>query len=456
MKKLEYLIVFVYSAVLFFQCGPRIVDNAQRGGSGTETVGIVGFAVDTNENPVAGATVKLRRADYLDTVSAALQKKGIYSAEATTDEQGKFSIGLVDTGAYTIEINDGKFHGALLRCTVGKTDSPMTLPQARLRPTGSLFGIIPPVPQTDSLTFSIFVYGLADHRQTSGRRGEFTITDIPPGSYTIKIIPAAPLFAPLDTAVGVTSGQTDTIGQLVPERMSFSINPLDSCVLQTMLDSMGLHSVAWRQVASVGPWPFRITELKLDYKKITALPAEIGGFKELQVLSAQGNYLSGLPKEIGSLRHLKTLSVGNNVLTSLPQEINELDSLVNLNVSYNQLSALPNQMDNCRSLKVLDAGYNQIASIPEEVFYCHSLQAVILCSNSLDSLPQSIGFLWNLNHLEAQNNALWTLPWQITKLRSEHLFVNFDYNALCDDVGQDVANWLNSVSASWQTTQMCH
>jgi hypothetical protein len=443
-------------AVLLLGCGREVSDVSQRGGSGTETVGISGGVVDTNNNPVSGAIVKLRRADYIDTAQDGLKKSCLYYGGTVTNDSGRFFFGSVDTGKYSIEIIDGNHNAALLACTVSNANSLKVFNHQTLRPAGSITGKIPPSFE-GAQGVTAYVYGL-DACATTSPTGDFVLADIPEGTYTVRFVSNSPVYFPFDTSgIAIVSGAKQDIGQFDLPRKSLSIFPADSVALGRILDSNGLHSVTWRQVATVGPWPFRITELRLDYKKINMLPSEIGRLYGLQVLSAEGNTLSSLPQEIGNLRHLKTLSIKNNRISSLPAELSKLDSLVNLDVSNNVLSALPDGMENCGSLEVLDVGFNQIASIPEEIFYCHSLKAIIIRNNSIDSLPQSIGLLQDLNYLDAQYNTLWTLPWQIQRLHQDNRFVNFDYNALCQNLPQDLTDWLNSTSTdtNWQQTQQC-
>jgi hypothetical protein len=443
-------------AVLLLGCGREVTDVSQRGGSGTETVGIAGSVVDTNNSPVSGAIVKLRRADYIDTTQDGLKKTSLYYGGTETNDSGKFFFGNVDTGKYKIEIIDGNRNAALLACTVSNANSLKVFAHQTLRPTGSITGKIPPSFE-GAQGVTAYVYGL-DAYATTSPSGDFVLADIPEGAYTVRFVSNSPVYLSFDTSgIAIVSGAKYDIGQFDLPRKSLSIFPADSIALNRILDSNGLHSVIWQQVATVGPWPFRITELRMDYKKVNTLPSEIGQLYELQVLSAEGNTLSSLPQEIGNLLHLKTLSVKNNRISSLPAELGKLDSLVNLDVSYNQLSRLPDGMGNCGSLQVNDVGFNQITSIPEELFYCHSLKAVIIRNNSLDSLPESIGLLRDINYLDAQYNTLWTLPWQIQRLHQDYRFVNFDYNALCQNLPQDITDWLNTASADtvWQQTQQC-
>jgi hypothetical protein len=456
MKIVKPVFIGVNALLILIGCTRELTESSQHGGSGTETVGIVGTVVDSGGGPVSGASVKLRRSDFLDTAQNALQKTKVLLADAITNDSGKYSFGSVDTGAYTIEIIGGNSNGALLACTVKTSDSLVVLSNRTLKPTGSITGNIPlSVGGGEQVTAC--VYGL-DISATTGPMGDFTLNGLPEGTYSLHFISNVAIYAPFDTTgITIVSGVKHDFGQLNLPKTTGKIFPPDSIALSRILDSNGLHSLSWQSIVTVGPWPFRITELKLDYKKLTALPSDIGSLKQLQSISAQGNSLASIPKEIGGLRHLKTLILSNNNLTTLPDELTQLDSLTDLDVSNNQLGALPGGMENCNALEVLDAGYNQLTVIPDDLFYNGTLKAVILRNNSLDSLPQSIGLQEGLNFFDAQYNSLSALPWQITRLGKGNVSVNFDFNALCDSLPQGILQWLNAASAdsAWQATQIC-
>jgi hypothetical protein len=445
--------------MLLFHCGSRIVDNHGQGGSGTETVGIVGTAADINGNAIAGALVKLRRADFLDTQSMHLHTSGIYLAEAVSDSQGRFRFGLVDTGIYTVEINDGKFHGALLRCAVQKTDSLITLPQSKLLPTGSIFGTIPLTPQIDSLSFSIVIYGLSDHRQTANAKGEFIVSDIPQGSYTIKVIPSREVLKFLDTVVNVNSGKTDSIGQLVMQREAFSIFPPDSCVLRNILDSNGLYDIPVYKAAQIDvEWPFRIIGISVSDKNMTTLTSQIGKLSEVSSIELQGAArLSALPTEIGACKKLRTLIVTNAQLDSLPASIGGLDSLRQLCLSGNRLNCLPHELGRLQALETLDAGYNLLTSIPWGIRWCHSMKKIVLNNNFLTEFNVDIAEFDSLKNLNLDNNMLKTLSSYLTSYQPMGPFISVKDNKLCDTVNSGIASWLDvySLSKDWRSSQNC-
>lgn len=444
-------------AVAFFGCGRELTQSSQRGGSGTETVGILGNVVDTNNRAVAGASVRLRRSDYLDTSLSSLQKSALMLADAVTNDTGGFFIGSVDTGAYTIEVNDGRHNAALMSCTVSRHDSLFVVPKGVVRPTGTIHGNIPPLPQTDSMKFSVYIYGLG-RANTTTSSGDFVLTDIPEGSYSLKIVPQVPIYTYCEqTGIVVSSGNDRDLGEISVPQLAVTIHPVDSLLVQNILDSNGLKSVPLFQAVKLGAWPFRVTVLKLNYKKLTSLPLAIGKLTELRELDLQNNNLVALPKEIGGLTHLKKLVVSNNRLTSLPPEIGNLDSLEQLLADNNELMAVPPEIGKINSLQVLDVGYNQLSAVPDEITYCHSLISLVLQHNYIDSLPQNIWTLEKLDILEIEFNSIRTLPAQIVNLRSSHRFVNANSNNLCDSVPLNAIDWLNtySVDIDWRLTEQC-
>jgi Leucine-rich repeat (LRR) protein len=457
MNGLKIFAAACFMAAVLFGCGKELTQTSQRGGSGTETVGIVGNIVDSSNHAVAGASVKLRRSDYLDTSIAPLQKTALLLADAVTNDTGWFFIGSVDTGAYTIEVNDGRHNAALLSCTVSRRDSLFVLPKSVIRPTGAIHGKIPPLPQTDSMKFSVYIYGL-DRANVTNDSGNFTISDVPEGSYSLKIIPHVPIYTYCEiTGINVSAGRDRELGQISVPQLAVTIHPVDSLAVRNILDSNGLTSVSVAQVVKLGAWPFRVTGLFLNYKKLSVLSSAIGNLTELCELELQNNNLVALPKEIGGLAHLKKIIVSNNKLTAIPPEIGNLDSLEQLIADNNELSAIPPEIGKINSLQVLDVGYNQLSMVPDEITYCHSLYGLLLQHNVIDSLPQNIWTLEKLDLLDLEFNSISTLPAQIVNMKSSHRFINVNSNNLCDSISSDVAQWLNtySVEPSWQGSQQC-
>jgi len=461
MKRTNRLITSAVVAVIFFQCGPRIVDISQRGGSGTETVGIYGSAVDKNQNPVVGASVKLRRGDFLDTADKSHHEKGLFLADVTTDSRGKFHFGSVDTGAYCIEINDGSHNGAVVRCVVDTADSFFALPQAQLRPTGSIYGSIEPAPQTDSMKFSVLIYGLAGHNQTSAHHGEFTLAEIPSDTYTIKIVPHVPIYVPALIPISVTGGKVDTLSQvnMVPSR--FSVYPPDSCAVRAILDSNGLFTTPVFAVAGIAQqWPFRITGLTIAYKNFTKLTPVVGRLTELRSIDIQGmRWLVSLPEEIGNCKKLRELTLYDNQIETLPSTIGDIDSLERLGLHGNRLENLPREIGRLQRLCFLDVGRNSLSSIPGEISLCRSLRTLMANDNFITDFSMDIGRFDDLQFIDLNENLLRTLPYSFASSHPWRQFsICINDNSLCELLPEEVASWLNMVSCdkNWRLTQVCH
>ncbi|MFA6100310.1 MAG: leucine-rich repeat domain-containing protein [Patescibacteria group bacterium] len=82
-----------------------------------------------------------------------------------------------------------------------------------------------------------------------------------------------------------------------------------------------------------------LEELNVSNNRLTsAIQAEIRKLKNLRVLKASNNQMTGVPAEIGQLQNLEVLDLSNNQLTGLPNELANLKKLKTLNLSGNQYS----------------------------------------------------------------------------------------------------------------------
>jgi len=104
----------------------------------------------------------------------------------------------------------------------------------------------------------------------------------------------------------------------------------------TVLDLSG------RNLAKVPSYVFSeitLEELDVSNNDLTgALPSEIGNLKNLKVLKASNNKMTGVPAEVGHLEKLEILDLSNNQLTGLPYELGDLKNLKILNLSGNNYS----------------------------------------------------------------------------------------------------------------------
>ncbi len=104
------------------------------------------------------------------------------------------------------------------------------------------------------------------------------------------------------------------------------------------------------------------TKLDLSGTGLDRLPSNVVGMSSLEELNVSNNRLTGaLPGEIRQLRNLRVLNASGNLMTGVPAEIGQLTKLQELNLSNNQLTGLPSELGNLTSLRVLDLRGNAVS-----------------------------------------------------------------------------------------------
>ncbi|MFH0873397.1 MAG: leucine-rich repeat domain-containing protein [Candidatus Komeilibacteria bacterium] len=94
--------------------------------------------------------------------------------------------------------------------------------------------------------------------------------------------------------------------------------------------------------------------LNLSNQNLTKLPSYVLGRTDLATLDISHNALTGaLPAEIRQLKNLKILNASYNNMTGVPAEIGQLSNLEELDLSHNQLTGLPYELGNLQKLKLL-------------------------------------------------------------------------------------------------------
>lgn len=94
--------------------------------------------------------------------------------------------------------------------------------------------------------------------------------------------------------------------------------------------------------------------LDLSNKDLNALPKYVLDKTDLESLDISDNKFTGaLPAEIRQLKNLKVLKASNNQMTGVPAEIGQLSKLELLDLSNNRLTGLPYELGNLKNLKTL-------------------------------------------------------------------------------------------------------
>lgn len=99
--------------------------------------------------------------------------------------------------------------------------------------------------------------------------------------------------------------------------------------------------------------------LDLSGQGLTKIPEYVFNQTNLEELNVSNNYLTGaIQSQIGQLKNLKVLNASYNQMTGVPAEVGQLQNLQVLDLSYNQLTGLPNELGNLKNLKTLNLSGN--------------------------------------------------------------------------------------------------
>jgi N-acetylneuraminic acid mutarotase len=178
MKPLVIILTALALGIIPLQCG---IDYATSGGSGTETVGMVGKVVDPQGQPVSAAEVRVKRVSLvLDSV--------LDSLYIVSDNAGNFRINETATGLYRIEARKDtglviivEEHYAPPRYF---TNEYWPIGTFIMQPPGSISGYVLMKGKTDHLGIEIFIPGTS-HAARSSYNGFFRITSVPPDTYDL-------------------------------------------------------------------------------------------------------------------------------------------------------------------------------------------------------------------------------------------------------------------------------
>jgi hypothetical protein len=207
----RFLIVSI--ALLAFTCvkGP----SSLAGGSASEGEARVRGMVVDNVSGIAviNAAVRLRRADFLPDTSAGsiTHVNSRSSVDLATDSRGRFTVDSVDTGKYCLEVNDGDGKAVLFTCSILTRDTVVDLGLDSVRPAATINGVIA-LQARKEVSLYVQVYGLERLARRDPLTGGFSISQVPAGNYSLRILSSSPLFSPgLVNIISLRPGVTNTL-----------------------------------------------------------------------------------------------------------------------------------------------------------------------------------------------------------------------------------------------------
>merc|ERR1712232_705720 len=158
----------------------------------------------------------------------------------------------------------------------------------------------------------------------------------------------------------------------------------------------------------------------LASNRLTALPAGIAAWCELQTLNASDNMLEMLPDAITKLTKLQKLTLSRNRLTALPAGLGDL-SLTELKCDGNKLKSLPDTFNGkiAATLEEIDAHGNLLESLPASLCNLRMLARLFVQQNKISELKlqaQPEEGLVRLQNINAADNRITKIEPEIFQL----------------------------------------
>ncbi len=181
-------------SVLFLAC--TSVLQTAGGTTDTGNARIIASVYLPGGAPASSARVVVRRFDYLGGAGQTLLSKVLYTEkEVFTDDSGRFQIDSIDTGSYSIEVNNRISSACLLQCRINRGETQKMLNADTIRPYAKVQGSVA-VPSGISGTVFVQVYGL-ERCVPLDAAGHFSIADLPAGCFSFRIGAKDTSFAPI-------------------------------------------------------------------------------------------------------------------------------------------------------------------------------------------------------------------------------------------------------------------
>ncbi|WP_379156280.1 carboxypeptidase regulatory-like domain-containing protein [Paenibacillus sp. sgz5001063] len=196
-------------------------------GSQTVTVSSVGYNNGTADvtvtvgQSVSAGTITLTPVQTTGSVTGGVYGPGntpisgasvsIGGISDVTDAQGQFTLSNIPPGSQTVTVSSVGYNNgtAAVTVTVGQSVSAGTITLTPVQTTGSVTGIVQGLGNTPISGASVSIGGISDITDV---QGQFTLSNIPPGSQTVTVSSAG--YNDGLATVTVTAGQSVSVGTI--------------------------------------------------------------------------------------------------------------------------------------------------------------------------------------------------------------------------------------------------
>jgi hypothetical protein len=182
------------------------------GSTTTDNAKVTGSVYYADGGPAKGASVRIREKNYVRLPGA--EPDSVTRHDTVVNDSGRFIIDSLNRGEYRIEVNDLISMALMLRCSVATEEDSIPLPSDTLKPYTAIAGKVDSARLIRAPLF-VQLYGTDRLEPVDSATGAFSISDLPPAMYTVRIAAADTGARPvvIDSVItdtGVTQVKIDT------------------------------------------------------------------------------------------------------------------------------------------------------------------------------------------------------------------------------------------------------
>jgi hypothetical protein len=195
-------------------CCSRTVAVNSGGSTTTDNAKVMGRVVYAGGAPAKNASVRVRPDAYVRPVAGA-EPDSITRHDTVTDDSGRYVIDSLNIGTFRIEVNDNTTSAALLTCNITTVKDSVVLPVDTMRAYTPMTGKVDSV-NLGKAPLYVQVFGVDRIVKVDSVTGIYTIPNLPPGEYRLRLVSVDTTFKPVIIDTLKTDTITPVIGSWAP------------------------------------------------------------------------------------------------------------------------------------------------------------------------------------------------------------------------------------------------
>ncbi len=205
-------IISVLLSCVFFSC----TENLAGGSESTTTNGFSAQVVGSSGDPVGKADVRVRPSGYYVSPAAGSGNRVEGTViDTVTDANGTITLGGLTPGVYTVEIlSKESDEGVVFKRQIFEGDAE-DVGKLTTAATGGVQGVFEQRLEGKGKRFFVQVYGMERIAEIDSMNGVYSITDLPPSEYTLRIVALDATEVPVEIpSVTVSAGESVQIEKI--------------------------------------------------------------------------------------------------------------------------------------------------------------------------------------------------------------------------------------------------